>query len=79
MHQNKFDFKYGPTFTNKGQKERAVYHQRERPVISSADTGTTLILLKQNTTLLSKVRQRFFQSLWPSQKTQTLPGTFAEI
>ena len=23
---------------------------------------------------LSKVRRRFFQNLWPSQKTQTLPG-----
>ena len=30
------------------------------------------LLRAQNTTLLSKVRRRFFQILWPSQKTQTL-------
>ena len=33
---------------------------------------TSTLLLAQNTTLLSKVRPRFFQILWPSQKTQTL-------
>ena len=33
---------------------------------------TSTLLRAQNTTLLSKVRQRFFQILWPSQKTQTL-------
>ena len=31
-----------------------------------------MLLRAQNTTLLSKVQQRFFQILWPSQKTQTL-------
>ena len=30
------------------------------------------LLRAQNTTLLSKVQQIFFQILWPSQKTQTL-------
>ena len=30
------------------------------------------LLRAQNTTLLSKVRQRFFQILWPSKKPQTL-------
>ena len=34
---------------------------------------TSTLLRAQNTTLLSKVRQRFFHILWPSQKTQTLP------
>ena len=33
---------------------------------------TSTMLRAQNTTLLSKVRRRFFQILWPSQKTQTL-------
>ena len=33
---------------------------------------TSTLLRTQNTTLLSKVRRRFFQILWPSQKTQTL-------
>ena len=35
---------------------------------------TSTLLRAQNTTLLSKVRRRFFQILWPSQKTQTLPS-----
>ena len=33
---------------------------------------TSTLLCAQNTMLLSKVQQRFFQILWPSQKTQTL-------
>ena len=33
---------------------------------------TSTLLRTQNTMLLSKVRRRFFQILWPSQKTQTL-------
>ena len=33
---------------------------------------TSTLLRAQNTMLLSKVRRRFFQILWPSQKTQTL-------
>ena len=36
------------------------------------DFLTSTLLRAQNTTLLSKVRRRFFQILWPSQKTQTL-------
>ena len=36
------------------------------------DVLTSTLLHAQNTTLLSKVRWRFFQILWPSQKTQTL-------
>ena len=36
------------------------------------DFLTSTLLHAQNTTLLPKVRQRFFQILWPSQKTQTL-------
>ena len=36
------------------------------------DFLTSMQLRAQNTTLLSKVRRRFFQILWPSQKTQTL-------
>ena len=31
-----------------------------------------MLLRAQNTTLLSKVRRRFFQIFWPFQKTQTL-------
>ena len=33
---------------------------------------TSTLLRTQNMKLLSKVRRRFFQILWPSQKTQTL-------
>ena len=36
------------------------------------DFLTSMLLHTQNTTLLSKIRQRFFQIMWPSQKTQTL-------
>ena len=36
------------------------------------DFLTSTLLRAQNTALLSKVRQRFFQILWPSQITQTL-------
>ena len=36
------------------------------------DFLTSTLLRTQNMKLLSKVRRRFFQILWPSQKTQTL-------
>ena len=36
------------------------------------DFLTSTLLRAQNTTLLSKVQWRFFQILWPFQKTQTL-------
>ena len=36
------------------------------------DFLTSTLLRAQNTTLLSKAWRRFFQILWPSQKTQTL-------
>ena len=44
------------------------------------DFLTSTLLRAQNTTLLSKVRRRFFQILWPSQKTQTLNhGLFFKV
>ena len=55
----------------------ADYEQRLRPVFSLFRSQTFCFVLRaQNTTLLSKVRRRFFQILWPSQKTQNLTHSF---
>ena len=40
------------------------------------DFLTSSLLRAQNMTLLSKVRRRFCQILWPSQKNQTLTSRF---